>query len=381
MVLAASGCSMSWLRNPFAPSSESEAVLAAARERNINLFGDVEDGTQAGYIDRGAISVRQHTFTEEGDDFDCDLSPDGAKIVFASTRHHDRPDLYIKTVDGVAVTQLTSDPTADVQPVFSPDGTKVAFASDRTGNWDIWVVSVDGGQPVQITSGWQEDVHPSWSPDGTRLVYCSLAGEGAQWELWIADAVGGGSKKFIGYGLFPSWSPTGDVILYQRARERGGHWFSIWTITLVDGEPRYPTEIASSPERAFILPAWGRDGTSVAFTSIVPTAAQQGGSRQRGPTPPTVSDIWVMGADGRDRVRLTEGDAMNTAPAFAADGRIFFTSNRTGFDNIWSLVPATANASVTDLPGGSGARLAGEIGAKPLSDLQTAPGTKPVHSD
>jgi dipeptidyl aminopeptidase/acylaminoacyl peptidase len=95
--------------------------------------------------------MEQHTFVAEGADFDVDVSPDGEWIVFSSTRHTMRPNLYLKTIHGRAVTQLTSDPAADVQPAFRPDGKGVTFASDRSGNWDLWMIGVDGGQPTQVT--------------------------------------------------------------------------------------------------------------------------------------------------------------------------------------------------------------------------------------
>ena len=145
----------------------------------------------------------------------------------------------------VADSQLTSDPGADIQPAYSPDGAWVAFASNRGGDWGIWTVSSSGGQPVQVTSSPGDEVHPSWSPDGQRIVYCVRSVTSGQWELWITDAQVGATSRFIGYGLFPEWSPSGDTIVFQRARERGSRHFSIWTLTLVDGEPRYPTEVAS----------------------------------------------------------------------------------------------------------------------------------------
>lgn len=312
-------------------------MLAAARAGEITLFGDLHDRDAEEYYSRSAISLKRHTYAEIGGDNDADLTSDGNRLVFSSTRHNIKPDLYVKTVDGTAVTQLTGDPASDVQAVFSPDDGRVAFASDRTGNWDIWVVSLDGGQPFQITSGLADEVHPSWSPDGSKIVYCSLPTRGGQWELWIADTDRGSGKKFIGYGLFPVWSPLGDKILYQRARERGSNLFSIWTVTLVDGEPRYPTEVASSAHEAYVLPTWSVDGRQIAFSSV----NEPGPDELSLPSSVTPMDIWIMWADSRGKVRLTDGHTGNFAPVFAPDGRVFFTTRRSGQENIWSLLPAT----------------------------------------
>jgi TolB protein len=225
---------------------------------------------------------------------------------------------------------------------MSPDDSRVAFASNRAGSWDIWVVETGGGAPEQITGGLADEVHPDWSPDGSKLVFCALPPGGGQWELWIVDARTGGNKRFIGHGLFPDWMPGGDTILFQRARERGSRLFSVWTLTLVDGEPRYPTELVSGGlERAMIQPTWSPDGTRVAFVSV-PAAAPAGAAT---PEANDTSDVWVINVDGRGKVRLTDGSSANFCPAYSPNGRVFFTTSRSGHDNIWSVLPA-------NVPGG-----------------------------
>ncbi|UCG15597.1 MAG: PD40 domain-containing protein [Phycisphaerales bacterium] len=314
---------------------EPRPMLSASRDAQITLFGELPDRGEIPFYSRGATSLLRHTFTEEGADFDPNVDPTGERMVFASTRHTIRPDLYVKNVDGTAVTQLTADPSSDVQPAFSPDGRRVAFASDRAGNWDIWVVGVDGTQPTQITRGPEDEVHPSWSPDGKQVVFCSLPPGSGQWEVWIADATAAATKSFIGYGVFPEWCPTHSVIAFQRARQRGSRWFSIWTVELVQGEPRHPTEIASSSEHALINPSWSPDGQKLTYCTVRTAPA----SDPDFATAVEIADVWIVNADGRSRTRLTDGHSSNYGPVWSNQGRIFFTSTRGGHENIWSLVP------------------------------------------
>jgi TolB protein len=313
-------------------------ILASSRDGSITMFGELPDRHPEPYVASSGPVLTQHSHAPEGGDFDPDLTPDGSLMVFASTRHSPTANLYIKTPDGVAVTQLTSDPWSDVQPAVSPDGSWIAFASNRGGHWDIWMMEIGGGPPVQISDRKAEDVHPTWSQDGTKIAFSSLPAGGGQWELWVVEPTAGSAPKMIGHGLFPEWSPADDVIVYQRARRRGTRWFSIWTMEFMDGEPSYPREIASSGKDSLILPSWSADGTQVAFCAVAPGPIKAGNTTS-GMVPSGRSDIWIVGTDGNDRIRLTDGRSANFAPTWSPDGRVFFTSRRDGGEHIWSALP------------------------------------------
>jgi TolB protein len=384
------GCAM-WKQlttappEPVKPSVGKQTLLAAARNNEITLFGDLPGTGGAQYRTRTAVGLKQHTFSVDGSDFDPDLDAKSGRVVFASTRHHLEPDLYMKSADGVAVTQLTADPAADIQPAFSPDGQRVAFTSNRSGNWDLWVIDLQVGRPVQITDTLSDEIHPTWSPDGKRLVYSRLAPYGGQWELWVSDAKSGGRDFFVGFGLFPEWSPNSDTILYQRARERGSHRFSIWTLELINGEPQFPVEVAAgTPDQAFIQPTWSVDGSLIVFTSVpVPRALTPGPAGE--PMPAEVlaqaaqpSDIWLMAASGEGRVCLTDGYASNFGPCLGRGGRVFFTSDRGGTETIWSMQPSRgqlAGAMFDTTLGHTEARALPEPGA-PETDAQASGGAQ-----
>jgi len=321
----------------------------------ISLFGDLPDASAVPFEGKAAAGLQQHPFTGEGADFDPDVERTGQLLVFASTCHSPRADIYIKAIGETAITQLTDDPASDVQPRLSPDGKHVAFCSDRTGNWDIWVTSIDGQMVQQLTKSPAAEIHPDWSPDGQRLVYCLLNPQNGQWELWTLDLRHTGTRKFIGYGLFPRWSPKDDVIVYQRARARGNRWFSIWTIRLVDGEPRFPTEVAASSDHALIAPTWTTDGTRIVYCSVDPASPDGVSVTDR----PVRGDLWITDADGRGKIRLTKGDAVNYSPVCGADGRVYFASNRSGSENIWSIVPIRSPSPVADARPGQEARANG----------------------
>ena len=287
--------------------------------------------------------MSQHTFSQEGGDADPDISPDSNWIVFSSMRHAPNPDLYIKRVQGVTVTRLTSDPASEMQPQFSPAGDKVVYASNRSGNWDIWVIAVDGSTPTQLTNTTANDIHPSWSPDGRQIVYSSFGSRSKQWELWIVDLDSPSTKQIIGFGLNPIWSPNPNVpkIAFQQARFRGSHWYSIWTLDMIDGEAKFPTEIVSSVDHACICPAWSPDASRLAYStvsrSIYDKTAKSPLLHSSGET------IYVIDIDGRNKLRLTNEDSSSFAASWSPDDRIFFCSDRKGIYNIWSVKPSKYN--------------------------------------
>lgn len=311
----------------------------------LGLYGTFSTDSSPVRAGDSIDNLKQVSFAAEGADFDPDISPDGQWMVYASTRHRTTSDLYLQRIDGSAVTQLTNDPGNDVMPTFSSDGRRIAFASDRSGNWDIYVMDIDGGQATQISDSVSHDLHPSFSPDGRQLVYCTFGQQSGQWELVLVDLENPATKRFVGYGLFPKWSPKGDRIVFQRARERGTRWFSIWTIDVVNGEARRPTEIAASTNAAAITPRWSPDGEYVVFCTVFdPQQAERGRPRQ--------ADVWVTRADGRARANLTNSPFANLQPVWAKDGSIYFVSNRGRgtVDNIWSLRPDRALAAMRGTP-------------------------------
>lgn len=322
-------------------------VASGRREagETVNVYGEMPTtGMPAGALGEpslldGMESLSQVTFAGEGGAFDPCLSRDGKMLVFASTQHRATADIYIKAVNGRTVTQLTADPAQDIMPTISPDGQRIAFASNRAGAWNIYLISINGGQAAQLTSDRSNDLHPSWSPDGAKIVFCRLGEVSGRWEMWVTDVNQPVVSEFIGYGLFPSWCPaagTGDggrdKILFQRSRERGDRAFSVWSVDYKAGDAGSPTEIASTTGGAMINPAWSPDGQRVVF-AVVRNPGDTIGADSR----PALADLWMSDVNGTGRVNLTAGRFANLMPAWSPDGRIYFVSDRSGIDNVWSI--------------------------------------------
>ena len=95
-----------------------------------------------------------------------------------------RTHLYVFDVASKKLTQITSGDFDDSQPTWSPDGKQLAFSSNRSMpdpdaslDSNIWVVAADnsdkGAHLTQISTNPGSDNQPVWSPDGKWIAYVS----------------------------------------------------------------------------------------------------------------------------------------------------------------------------------------------------------------
>jgi dipeptidyl aminopeptidase/acylaminoacyl peptidase len=114
-------------------------------------------------------------------------------------RHH----VFVADVDGKRVVDVTpgdfdSPPTQqeDAAIAYAPDGREIAFVSNREGrdreawttNNDVWVVPVAGGTPRKVTSNPAADVQPVFSADNRTLFVRAQRRPGFESDRWYVDA-------------------------------------------------------------------------------------------------------------------------------------------------------------------------------------------------
>ena len=139
---------------------------------NENIYSIEPDGT----------GLRRLT-ADTGWDDDAAWSPNGRRIAFASNRAHPQVacegispncdyDIYVMNADGTNVKRLTATPGSDREPYWSPDGRRIVFAStrDHLGPYDanLYVMNADGSGQTRITNDPGVDSQPAWSPGGDR---------------------------------------------------------------------------------------------------------------------------------------------------------------------------------------------------------------------
>ena len=216
----------------------------------------------------------------------------------------------IRLVDHALVTQGQANHR---QPTLSPDGSLVAFVSDETGTDQIYVQNIADGGPHPVTDMAGGAGHPSWSPTNDRIIFHSLERGG----IWSVGILGDPPPRLlIPEGKNPSFSPDGSTIVYEfeqeiRFADRDG-----------SGQRSVPGFSAHGWLTANLFPSPSPDGRA-----IVVLRAEN--------TP--LGDYWVVPVDGSEMRQLTFDQTEGGRPFWAADGYIYFASERAGTRSIWRV--------------------------------------------
>jgi tricorn protease len=208
------------------------------------------------------------------------LSPDRKEIVFVSGG-----DIWSVPAEGGAARLFVSHPATESRPLFSPDGRWLAFVSNRTGAGDIYVMDIESGAVRRVTFDDATEQLDAWSRDG-RWIYFSS-----------------NSRDIAGMNDVYRVAATGGTPMQVSA-------------------DRYTTEFQATPLA---------DG-SIVFAARGNSLGQWW---RRGHSHLDESELWQKSGD--TYTQLTQRGARQNWPMAVADGsRIYFMSDRSGSQNIWS---------------------------------------------
>jgi Tol biopolymer transport system component/DNA-binding winged helix-turn-helix (wHTH) protein len=133
-------------------------------------------------------------------------------------------------------------PTSDrwnFHPQLSPDGERLAFQSTRSGDYEIWIADRRGGDARQLTGSRTYKSLPRWSADSRRLVFASRA---AGTTAVVALDVAAGTTRTLlveaTTAAAPSWSHDGRHVYF--GSPRSGSW-QLWRVAADGGSPAQVT--------------------------------------------------------------------------------------------------------------------------------------------
>lgn len=316
------------------PAPSSYWGLTFSRDGNyLYYFGQTKDDTEPALYQMPALGgvarkLLEGTINTSGSG-PVALSPDGQRLALVRDYSSDESALVIANADGTAERKLASR-TGNAfftSASWSPDGRKIAVVgggSDARGApySDMIEVEVDGGaqRPLKVEGwGWISDV--AWLSDGSGLlITAAVKGEESS-QVWQIPYPEGPPRKITTdlNGYF-GLSLTADCTALVSTRN--DQVMNLWVQPA--GDPARATQVTTgaATRDGYSGVAWTPDGRIV-YTS-------QASGQQ---------DIWVMDADGGNQKQLTVGlGSGNFGLSVSPDGRyIVFVSWRAGRANIWRV--------------------------------------------
>ena len=254
-------------------SSGSKSAISASRTGVIAYAGTLSQNGRLTWFER---SGRALDFTgPEGYCPDFRLSPNekslAASLVDAKTA---LIDVWITDLARRSNSRLAGGETAiSASPVWSPDGAQIVFRSTRgAAGLQVYQTSAGGGGSEQLvlsrkmarSAGAQPlSLFPTdWSPDGQSILF-SNAGAASGTDLWLLPLTG--DKKPVKFLASPAeemhgnFSPDGRLVAYT-SNESGKFQVHVQTLPLSDR--KWQVSINGGYE-----PRWRADGREIYYLS------------------------------------------------------------------------------------------------------------------
>jgi TolB protein len=245
-----------------------------------------------------------------------------SQIYFVSNRSGNK-EIWSMDYDGANQKQITKLGSIALSPRISPDGSRLAFSGLTKDSWQIMMYSMDLGRTVAFPKSGGDNFSPAWASDGTKISFSSSMHSGLS-EIFIADASGAGARRLsTGKGdVSPVFNPkTNGQIAWVSGRT------GLPQIYVMDADG---SNVQKMTDQGYaVSPAWSPNGLLLAFAWV----------RNYGPGVLGGSDIYLMDIASRQIIQLTHDGGRNDFPSWSPDGRhIVFQSNRTGTEQIWSVL-------------------------------------------
>ena len=140
-------------RPAWAPDGQAIAFLCFKNDL-IGICSLQLDGSGFSYVEFG----RDFPYIKK----DLQWSPDGKRLAFVAVQPSGYNDIFLVNPDGQDLLQLTDPPAGDSDPAWSPDGASLVFSSSRDGNWELYSIRADGSGLARLTDTPGDEVEPAW---------------------------------------------------------------------------------------------------------------------------------------------------------------------------------------------------------------------------
>ena len=183
-----------------------------------------------------------------------DLSPDGQKIAYESTRSG-TAEIWIADTDGSNAQQISflgvpSTGTAR----WSPDGRRIIYDSRLHGEASLYIYDLPSGLTHKFETDRTDNSQASYSRDGRWIYFCSGSDHDAP-EIWKAPAQGGHAVLLTKGADFALESVDGNLVYF-------GYGGRLWSLR-PDGADRRLIE--GMPALNFLVDEWYPSSTGIFF--------------------------------------------------------------------------------------------------------------------
>jgi tricorn protease len=215
----------------------------------------------------------------------------GRQIVFCYAG-----ELYTVGMEGGIARRLSSGPGYSSFPHFSADGTQLAFTSQYDGNTEIYVMPGEGGAPKRLTTTatlGRDDISDRMGPNNIVM----------------------------------TWQNTRPLVVF-RSRMKSFNDFigQLYTVGMDADLPRQ----LPVPRGGFV--SFSPDDSKMAFNRVFREFRTW--KHYRGGM---ADDIWVYDFNTGTTENLTSNPAQDICPMWGPDNHIYFTSDRDGRMNLFSV--------------------------------------------
>jgi len=274
------------------------------------------------------------------------ISPDGTRV--AVDARDQEQDIWIWDLTRLTLTRVTSDPAQDINPEWTPDGASIVFSSTRDGAYNIYRQPADGtGTAERLHESAENELVQSMSPEGETVVFRRVNSDLGMSNDLLALSL---DEEHVESPLIVTQfseqngeiSPDGRWIAYQ-SNESGRDEIYLRPYPDVDAR-----RIQASTEGGN-RPAWARSGMELFFLGaderlmVVPVALDAHAPLS-GTVPARVLERrYVNGAPGRtydvspDGQRFLMVSAGGSGEGAGAAGELVFIVN--WFEELKRLVP------------------------------------------
>jgi Tol biopolymer transport system component len=118
------------------------------------------------------------------------LSPDQQRIAIEQEDVSNLGDIWMIDVSRGTKTRFTSDPRSDTDPIWSPDGTRIVFASSRGGAPNLYQKNAGGaGAEELLLKSDRVNIPEDWSRDGRFILFREIHPTTGS-DIWVLPMAG-----------------------------------------------------------------------------------------------------------------------------------------------------------------------------------------------